>query len=68
MKWAGHMVRVKDERLPKRFETKKEEGCRKRGLCEERSKKGEGGRKVERATGSNGKKFITKVAVQWTDN
>ena len=23
MKWAGHMVRMKDERLPKRSETKK---------------------------------------------
>ena len=31
MKWAGHMVRMKDERLPKRSETKKQEGCRKRG-------------------------------------
>ena len=32
MKWAGHMVRMKDERLPKRSETKKqEEGNRKRG-------------------------------------
>ena len=34
MKWAGHMVRMKDERSPKRSETKKhklEEGCRKRG-------------------------------------
>ena len=29
--WAGHMVRMKDERLPKRSETKKQEGCRKRG-------------------------------------
>ena len=31
MKWAGHMVRMKDEILPKRCETKKQEGCRKRG-------------------------------------
>ena len=31
MKWAGHMVRMKDERLPKRSETKTQEGCRKRG-------------------------------------
>ena len=31
MKWAGHMVRVKDERSPKRSETKKHEGCRKLG-------------------------------------
>ena len=31
MKWAGHMVRVKDDKLPKRSETKKQEGFRKRG-------------------------------------
>ena len=31
MKWAGRMVRMKDEKLPKIFETKKQEGCRKRG-------------------------------------
>ena len=30
MKWAGHMVRMKDDKLPKRFETKKQEGFRKR--------------------------------------
>ena len=31
MKLAGHMVGKKNERLPKRSETKKQEGCRKRG-------------------------------------
>ena len=31
MKWAGHMVRVKEDTLPKRAETKKQEGSRKRG-------------------------------------
>ena len=31
MKWAGHMVRMKDDKLPKRVETKKQEGSRKRG-------------------------------------
>ena len=30
MGW-GHMVRKKDERLPKRAETKKQGGCRQRG-------------------------------------
>ena len=30
MKWAGHMVRMKDDKLPKRAETKKQEGSRKR--------------------------------------
>ena len=50
MKWAGHVVRMKDKRLPKRSETKKHRGCRKRGnsqlrLSEERTKKVRGGRK-----------------------
>ena len=31
MKWAGHMVRMKDDKLPKRAETKKQEGSRKLG-------------------------------------
>ena len=31
MKWTGHKVRMEDERLPNRSETKKKEGCRKRG-------------------------------------
>ena len=30
-KWDGHMVRMKDDRLPKRAETKKQKGSRKRG-------------------------------------
>ena len=29
IKWAGHMVRMKDERLSIIYETKKQEGCRK---------------------------------------
>ena len=31
MKWAGHMVRMNDDNLPKRAETKKQEGSRKQG-------------------------------------
>ena len=32
MKWAGHMVTMRYDKLPpKRSETKKQEGCRKRG-------------------------------------
>ena len=31
MKWGGHMVRMKGERLRKIYETKKQGGCRKRG-------------------------------------
>ena len=54
--WAGHMIRMKDERLPKRSETRKQ-GFRKRGrpqssktlgLFEDSSRKSRGGRKVER--------------------
>ena len=29
MKWAGHMIRMKDDKLPKISETKKHEGFRK---------------------------------------
>ena len=31
MKWAGHMVKMKVDTLPKRAETKNQEGSRKRG-------------------------------------
>ena len=31
MKCIGHMVKMKDERLPKRSETNKQGGCTKRG-------------------------------------
>ena len=31
MEWAGHMVRMKDDKLPKRAGIKKQEGSRKRG-------------------------------------
>ena len=31
MTWTGHMVRMKYDKLPKRSETKKQEGFRKRG-------------------------------------
>ena len=30
LKWAGHMVRMNDDKLPKTAETKKQEGSRKR--------------------------------------
>ena len=50
------MVRMKDDKLPKIYDTKKRDGFRKTskttakmgGLCEERYEKGRGGRKVER--------------------
>ena len=38
IKWAGHMFRMKDERLPKRSETTKQEGGIKRGRPKERLK------------------------------
>ena len=31
MEWAGHMLRMKDDRLPKRSDTKKQECCRNLG-------------------------------------
>ena len=37
MKWAGHMVRMKDDTLPKRSVTKKQEGVRGRGRPQLRS-------------------------------
>ena len=54
IKWAGHMIRMKDDKLLKISETKKQEGFRKQGkttakmmggLREERSEKGKGGEK-----------------------
>ena len=53
VKWAGHMVRMKDDKLSKRAETKKQEGSRKRArpqlrLYEDRSEKGRGLIKMER--------------------
>ena len=38
MKWAGNMVRMKDERLIKLSETKKQGGCRKLGRSQLRWK------------------------------
>ena len=56
MKWAGHMVRMNADKLPKRAETKRQEGSRKRGRpqlrwedCVKRDlRKALGGRKFER--------------------
>ena len=64
------MVRMKDERLPKREkETRRLQKMRNTtakmgGLCEERSEKGRGGRKVERkANNAKQWKKITTVDV-----
>ena len=56
IKWAGHMVRMQEDKLPKRAETKKQEGSRKWGRpqlrwedCVKRDlRKARGGRKIER--------------------
>ena len=55
IKWAGHMVRMKDEQLPKkrdkearRFQKTRKTTTKMGWLREERSEKGRGGRKVER--------------------
>ena len=68
MKWARHMVRMKDERLPKRSKTKKHDGKQKTrkttakmgGLCEERSFESQRRKKSGEkrpTTGTNGNKL-----------
>ena len=58
MKWAGHMVRMKDDKLPKisdtkggnearRFQKTRKTTAKMGGMCDERSEKGRGGRKVQ---------------------
>ena len=62
MKGAGHMTRMKDERLQNISETKKQDCCKKTrktkaklgGLCEERPEKNRGGRKVGRTDQQQG--------------
>ena len=62
---------MKDEKIS---DTNKQEGCGKRGrprlrgLCEERSKKGRGGSKVETESLKGAMEKITKVAVQRREN
>ena len=76
IKWAGHMVRMKDDKLPKRAETKKQEGSRKRGRphlrwedCVKRDlRKAEEEEKWrEKANNRDQWKQITKVAVLRSD-
>ena len=76
MKWAGHMVTMKDDKLPKRSETKKEEGFRKRERqqlrwedCVKRDlRKAEEDEKWrEKANKIDQWKQITKVAVLRSD-
>ena len=70
------MGRMKDERLPKRSETKKQEGCRKRGRpqlrwddCVKRDlRKAEEEEKWREKPNRDQWKQITKVEVQRSDN
>ncbi len=76
IKWAGHMVRMKDDKLPKRSEITKQEGFRKRGRphlrwedCVKRGlrKEEEEEQWRERANNRDQWKQITKVAVLRSD-
>ena len=76
MKWAGHMVRMKEDKLPKRAETKKQEGSRKWGRpqlrweeCVTRDlRKAEEEEKLrEKANNRDRWKQITKVSVLRSD-
>ena len=76
MKWAGHMVRMNDDKLPKRAETKTQEGSRKRGRpqlrwedCVKRDlrKAKEEEKWREKANNRDRWKLITKVAVLRSD-
>ena len=76
MKWAGHMVRMNDDKLPKRAETKRQEGSRKQGRpqlrwedCVKRDlrKAKEEEKWREKANNRDRWKLITKVAVLGSD-
>ena len=76
MKWAGHMVRMNDDKLPKRAETKRQEGSRKRGRpqlrwedCVKRNlrKAKEEEKWREKANNRDRWKLITKAAVLRSD-
>ena len=76
MKWAEHIVRMKDDKLPKRAETKKQEGSRKRGrpllrledsVTRDLRKAEEEEKFRENANNRDRWKQITKVAVRRSD-
>ena len=78
MQWAGHMIRMKDERFPKRCKTKSrlsktrkpldKMGAVMGGLPEDRPNKGRGRRQAERKGQQQGTmEKITKAAVQRSD-
>ena len=75
VKWAGHIVRMKYDKLPKRSATKKHEGCRKRGRpqrwedCVKRvlRKAEEEEKWREKANNRDQLNFFTKVSVLRSD-
>ena len=72
MKWAGQMVKMKDDKLPTSSETKKHEGCTKPQLrweaCANRDlRKAEEDNWGDKANDMYQWKQITKVAEHWSD-
>ena len=72
MKWAGHMVRMKEDKLPKRSEKMKQEGFRKRGRpqlrwddCVKRDMRKAEGEEKWRENPNNGDQWkqITNLAI-----
>ena len=64
LKSAGDMVRMKDERLPKIYETKKQECCRERGRSQLRWEdcvKRDLGKVEERENANNGDQLWKKI-------
>ena len=68
MKWAGHMVRMKDEKLPKRSETMKHDGCRKRGRPQLRWEKRREEKKFVFKVEQNGKYNTSEFAITSTSH
>ena len=75
MKWAGHTVRMKDERSPKISETKNQRGCRKCGRprlrsadCRKRGlRKADDEEKWREKANNDAMEEVTKLAIQRSD-
>ena len=76
MKWAGYMVRMKEDKLSKRSEKKKQEGFRKRGRpqlrwddCMKRDMRKAEGEEQWREKPNNGDQWkqITNLAILRND-
>ena len=69
MKWAGHNGLRPRQRSKKVAENAEDHSTRMGALCEERSEKGRGERKLERKGQQCGPmEKSTKVTIQWSDN